>query len=310
MSGDLPAPRLIRQPVKFKYLGGRPPEPPPLVGDGLMHPLGITMLYGSPGIGKGWVACHVIRSLQEEEYKPLILDFEGVTYEWRQRLWGMGIEQIPYYDSSGPLTARMAANIREAMLDVGVTHVFVDSASAAKTLTAEGDAGGQDVTMTLFRTLKLLGTPIFMIGHQGKTGAGPIGSIHFMSQSRLVWHAIGIANGTELEMVKANDRMKMGEKIVFTRVPGIEGRVNVVRGWTLPDEPEPESLTDAIIRIVYASSKSMSPSDVQIVVTHEGVLASVASVTTIMGRLVKDGRLEKAYRGYYRKPNTTPTLGT
>lgn len=304
---ELPASR--RRRLVVQYLGGRPPEPPPLVGDGLMHPLGITLLYGAPGIGKGWIACHVIRSLQEEGYKPLILDFEGVTYEWRQRLWGMGIEQVPYISFSGPLSLSTAGEVNATAEDHDWTHVILDSASAAKAITSEGDAGGQDVTMTLFRTLKMLRVPALMIGHQGKNGTTPIGSIHFISQSRIVWHATGVANGTELEMIKANDRPKLEEHIVFTRVPDGDGRTNVVKGWTLPVEPEPETLTEAIMRVMAGTDKSLTPADVHRTLTLEGNWqTSQASINTQMSKLADKGKLYKPYRGHYRLPTNLPPL--
>lgn len=306
MDNALPPPRLIRQPVKFRYLGAKPKPPLPLVGDGLMHPLAVTLLYGPGGIGKGMVACYLVRALRAEECNPLILDFEGVESEWEFRLNSLGVEAVPYFPVDRALTSIVVADVRAAMAEDAITHIIIDSASAAKGRTTDADSGGQDVTMSLFRMLRSFGAPIFMIGHEGKKGDTPIGSTHFLTQSRLVWRGKGIANGIELQMVKANDRQIEPSPRVFSWI-GNETELDIISGW-LPEE-KPETVTDAILRIVASSDKSLSPSDVQIILGREGSTATLASVNALMGKLVRTGRLEKAYRGRYRNLTNPIPLG-
>ena len=309
MAGDLPPPRLVRQPLKIEYLGAKPSPPPPLDGDGLMHPIGTTLLYGPGGIGKGWVACYLIRALHEEEYNPLILDFEGVRHEWMMRLNWMGVETVPYHAAEGPLTPSMVVGIRDVIEDRRITHIVIDSASAAKQRTAEADSGGQDVTIGMFRLLRSLTVPVFMIAHEGKTGTTPIGSTHFTTQSRLVWRAAGVANGTELRMTKVNDRELDEQPAIFTRVRRPDGIINVIRGWLLPEKPETkiENLADAVMRVMVDEKRSMSAEAIQKILVIEGREVTLSSIATMMRKLLMQGRLQRIGRGKYSvKVETVP----
>lgn len=307
MPNELPRPRLIRQPLQIAYLIGDPPPPVDFHAGGVMHPESITTLYGAGGIGKGWVAAWVYRELVNEGYNPLILDFEGVIGEWWRRLRWMGFrEPIQYYEAERRLTVPMAGDIVETVRQEAITHIILDSASTARSRPTDNDSGGGDATVDMFKGMKSFGCPVLLLAHEPKNGEGPIGSIHFQSQSRLMWRARAVPNGTELRMTKANDVVMSDTPLTFYRVPTPDGGVDVVREWAGAAKVEAETLPSAIMRVMRERDRLMSPTDVQVILTREGMTVSLPLVTTTMGKLLAAKKLARPERGRYNLP--TPDL--
>ena len=63
------------------WMGDRPVPPRPLIGDGLLHPEKVTLLYGTPNSGKGMISLYAIRALIAEGFNPAVLDFENNEFE-------------------------------------------------------------------------------------------------------------------------------------------------------------------------------------------------------------------------------------
>lgn len=273
------------------------------VAGGLMHPESITTLYGAPGIGKGWVSVWAYLQLIFEGYNPLILDFEGVQDEWWRRFRSMGYrEPVAYIEPDSYFTTPYAANIIETVRHNEFTHVIIDSASAARPKLSDNDAGGSDATIAMFKSLKAIDVPILLIAHEGKQANGPIGSIHFRSQSRLVWQAKAIPNGLELRMTKANDVPMSNVPVSFYLVDGVIQRRNeVVEKVSAP------TVTESLINAM-SPSRSWSAEQMQRRLTEEGFDVSLSKVASLMRKMYMDGKLIRVGRGRYAIPPEGDTL--
>lgn len=294
---------------EFEKVGDLPPPPPPLVGGGIMHPQGITLIYGQGGIGKGWIACYAIRALVEEGYHPCILDFEGFRWEWLTRLYWMGIRHedgVGYLTVDGHMSRELSDEVGFALEAEGYTHVILDSVSAARKAAREADSGGGDAAMDLFRSVNHMGKPALMLAHEAKRSAGPIGSVQYTNQSRLVWHATSPSNlSVELAMEKVNDRPHAGKSLTFSWVILPDGATDFVRGG-MTRQPEKaqqeESTTHAILRILKAVDRSMDREQMQKALYDEGREIDVVKVGNIMRLLLREGKVTRVDRGRYAFP--------
>lgn len=273
-----------------------------------MHPDGITILYGQGGVGKGWVACYAITALVAEGYFPCVLDFEGYRYEWLQRLYWMGIREddgVGYLNVDTNLTREVAGEIAEA-LDAGYTHVILDSVSMAKKMSRESDSGGWDVAVDMFRAIKLLERPTLALAHQAKRSTGPIGSVQYTNQARLVWQVTQPSNLlVEARMEKVNDRPRQGKPLTFSWVPGPDGSTDFVRGGQARSdrrEAQEESTGNAILRILKAVDRSMDREQMQTALSEEGREVDIVKVGSLMRELHHKGRLTRVDRGRYAFP--------
>ena len=185
-------------------------EPEPMVAGGLMHPHAVTLIYGQGGIGKGMVALWVIRELRDEGFRPIVIDYESNDWEWKSRAKGMGLIFPVRVPTEGVLTESSARAMAAYFYEEGITHCIIDSATAAKSRAADNDFGAGDSTVEFFRYLRILGIPVLLIGHEGKgQSKTPLGSIHYQTQSRIVYHAEAYGvGGIRLTCIKANDRNK------------------------------------------------------------------------------------------------------
>lgn len=312
MSGDLP--RSVRltpldgrgrlQPKSF--LGERPPRAP-LVAEGLMHPHSTTVIYGHGGVGKGWVAAYAFRALQAEGHNPVIFDMEGVEWEWDERLTGMGCVVLDAYLSiPAPLTVAYAIEVAELAQEYGWTHGILDSASVAKGKTRDADSGGQDAAVALFQNIQLFGIPTLLLAHEAKKGEGPIGSVQYTAQARLVWHATAPTSlTTELRMTKVNDRPLESKSLTFTRhvLPG--GVVDIVRDLGAirkPADAEKESASAAILRLMRERDRSLDAMEIQRFLSDLGYEVPLTSLRVILSRFVRDGKLIRPQVGRYAWP--------
>ena len=291
---------------EHETIGNEPPAPPLLIAGGIMHPNNTTLLYGDSGVGKGWVACWIVRELVREGYNPVILDFENVKYEWMYRLYGMGIrprDGVEWVRVDQSLSMEAARELAWLLFELGSTHVILDSASVARARVGNNDAGGQDATVRLFRAINALDLPTLVLAHRGKDGSkSPIGSMQFLAQARLVWRAEAEGLNTTLYMDMVNDRFKDEHPRPFTRVLLPDGYTDVVEreDISLPRQHNPDSLQERCVDLLRSVNRSMTPSEVQRALPKDGEgYDSLTVITATLTRLVKQGRLIKPKRGYY-----------
>lgn len=278
-----------------------------------MHPSGITTLYGESNVGKGWVACWAIRELLDEGYLPGILDYEMVPWEWMSRLYGMGIRPshgVRLYHVDTALTEKLVESLAEAL---GMTtHLIVDSASAARAMVRDSDAGGQDAAMSIFRALKDLGIPCLLLAHRAKAGgAGPLGSVQYRNQSSMVLRAEAEgAMATKVWVDDVNDRPRPTTPMVFTRVPTEGGYADVMRDYHAPvtQEVVAETLEAAILKTMDRLDRSLAADDVWRELGRDdwrnaaGEAPAPDVVAATMRKLTTKGRLIKVGRGRYATP--------
>jgi hypothetical protein len=292
---------------------GKQPSPPlPLVGGGIMHPEGITIVYGRGGIGKGWIACYAIRALVEEGLRPCVLDFEGFSYEWMQRVYWMGIREtdgVGYIYVDTPLSMPVSNELGYVLETGGYTHVILDSVSMARKIAKDNDSGGADAASELFRAVGRMGKPALMLAHEAKRSAGPIGSVQYTNLSRLVWHASQSDKAVvQIEMEKANDRPRVGD-MLFRWVSLPEGADFVRAGVAKMPEKEAaeESLSVSIVRILKYEERSLDREQMQRLLADEGREVDLVKVGTLMRKLYMTGRLVRVDRGRYAFPQAEQT---
>ena len=184
-----------------------------------MHPKAITLIYGHGGIGKGMLALWVIRELRDEGFYPIVLDYEFNDWEWKSRARSMGLVFPVRVPTEGILTESSAQQMAEYFHDHEITHCIIDSATAAKARATDNDFGAGDSTVEFFRYMRLLRVPVLLIGHEAKStgkNSTPLGSVHFITQSRIVYHAeANGVSGIRLTCIKANDRDKSDLHFAF-----------------------------------------------------------------------------------------------
>ena len=179
-------------------LYGDPPEPliPPF-----LTPEGATVLYGPGGVGKGLVACWLIKKLVEASHVVLVIDYEGQEREWGSRLRWLGmtnneLRQVHYLapygpdwtERTGPLS-QVVDLIERKATDVDATFVVADSYSMA---TSNGDSmGGEAGAKEYFGALQRIALPSLTIAHVTGTAerfpAKPFGSVAVHNRARETW---------------------------------------------------------------------------------------------------------------------------
>ena len=179
-------------------LHGSPP-------DQLVHPFltpdGATCLYGKGGVGKGLLACWLMRELVRTGHMVMIIDFEGHEREWGSRLRGLGLtdEELGRIHYRAPFgddwTARrgsladVADLVREDRERVGATILMVDSYTPA---TSTGDTmGGAPAAQEYFGALVRIGLPSLTIAHvrgdSERFPDRPFGSVFVHNLARETW---------------------------------------------------------------------------------------------------------------------------
>jgi Fe2+ transport system protein FeoA len=295
--------RLIVSPMAFKEMGGPPPPFLPLMGDGIVHPTKITLMYGRGGIGKGWVACYIARALRDEGRRVLIVDVEGQEYEWTTRLYGMGVrfgDEI-WYCNPGPLNREVARQIGEHETD----YIILDSASAARKSLTDNDQGGADAANALFANIVSIGLPALVIAHEAKAGKGPIGSVQYTNVPRLVYRAEAEGMDTVLHMEKVNDRPMEDKPLTFSRAI-TPGGVDVIRDYREvvreSKQPEKESVSQAILKLLKDRDRSLDADEIQRYLDDLGHEVSMTSLRAILSRFVRDGKVIRPTKGKYAWP--------
>jgi hypothetical protein len=292
-------------------VGEKPETPLPLQGDGIMHPHGVTLIYGEGGIGKGMISIHVIKHLIAEGHTPLVLDYEQNLWEWKHRAYAAHI----FFDvaqPSGHLTATSVGPLLLEMAERNITHLVIDSASAAREKVSENDAGGADTTLAMYAVMQKLGVPILLIGHMAKSASKknptPMGSTHYVTQSRLVYHATGGDGKVSIKCQKANDRDRQRLSFDFNirNKTTPEGEMLVIeKAGPAGIKVKAATHADRILEVVILGAE-YRVSDVVKLLSDADVEIDPDTLRTVMDRMVKDGFAYKEGRGIYIfKPNIT-----
>jgi AAA domain-containing protein len=288
------------------YIAGlEPTEPEPMVAGGLMHPKAITLIYGQGGIGKGMIALWVIRELRDEGLRPIVLDYESNDWEWNTRARGMGLRFPVRVPTEGVLTESAARAMAAYFYEEGVTHCIVDSATAAKSRAADNDFGAADSTIEFFRYLRILGVPVLLIGHEGKAqNKTPLGSVHFQTQSRIVYHAEAYGvGGIRLTCVKANDRNKSDLHFAF-KIVREEGHFFDVDiddfGMSKVPEAKKPTMPQALLEAMQAT-KVYSIDELVALIGYTG---NRQSFYMMLGRMVTAKDVVRTTKGNYQKVST------
>jgi hypothetical protein len=180
------------------------PSPPQLL-DPYLPPKGVTLIYGTGGVGKGFVSLYFAKQLVRMHFHVAILDYEDHEEEWRGRAEAMGftdadLHMVTYYSPFGDRwpsdlkrgsLVRVAGPLRTEFDDPDsyVDYVVVDSFATATE--ASESMGGQRDALDLFKGLKVLGRPALVIAHVSgaseKFPAKPFGSVQVHNQARMTW---------------------------------------------------------------------------------------------------------------------------
>lgn len=308
MHGDKPKLSVVSSsPVEFDWVGDDPGAPLPLVGDSLVHPYAFTLMYGRPSIGKGMLALHAIRSLISEGYNPVVFDWEANLWEWRQRAFATGL-RFPVYSPTHRLNMLDALQLGEAVAHHGFTHCFVDSASRAAPRGKANDFGGTESTVDFFGALAQIGIPTFIIAHEGKSENGPLGSTHWTSVPRLVFHGTSPKYG-QLRVVceKYSDGDKTKYHGSFT-ISAHGNAINIVRDKIEVVMPDKQISQDERILAIMLPTLWYTAKEVADRVNIDGGTEISEDVArSVLSRLMGKGLVNRVGRGKYVKaePNLT-----
>jgi hypothetical protein len=176
-------------------------SPPDQLAGPFLTPEGATIVYGKGGVGKGVLACFLIKQVVEAGHVVLVVDFEGHEREWGSRLRGLGLtdDQLGHIHYRAPFgddwTARrgslsdVAQLLRDDRDRVAATLLVVDSYTAA---TSTGDTmGGSPAAQEYFGALALIGVPSLTIAHvrgdSPRFADRPFGSVFVHNLARETW---------------------------------------------------------------------------------------------------------------------------
>lgn len=176
--------------------------PHPLVGEFLTSE-GVTVLYGSRGVGKSYLALYFAWELAKKGERVLILDFEFHPSEWTNRVKAAHVperdqgfilwcspDSDEWTNPRGTLK-EIAPYLAKDIAELGITYVILDSFSTS-TSTGEG-MGGQKPAVEFFDGIKELGIDqhVLVLAHTrsdaGNWPTSPWGSSHTGNQAREMW---------------------------------------------------------------------------------------------------------------------------
>ena len=174
-----------------------------LLAEPFIAPMGITVIYGRGGTGKGVTATWLIARHVRDGGRAYILDYENHQEEWAERFRALGLTddelraiayRTPYGDhwpadtGRGPLL-RIADYVRDDAAAFGASLVVIDSYTTA---TSTGDAnGGADAAQEFATAASRIAVPSLVLAHVPKLAerfpAFPFGSVFAHNLARMTW---------------------------------------------------------------------------------------------------------------------------
>jgi replicative DNA helicase len=194
------------------------------------HP---TVLYGSPGGGKSyiaeWIACLLLSGARSavpgievrgKIKTALYLDYEGseAAFRWRAKAihdgTGLSSSGMRYRRCSRSLVADVE-QLQKALMDEPADLIVVDSLALA----AGGDLNASQGPLDFYSALRSLGGTALIIGHSPKSTANTAhaslyGSIFFTALPRAVWQlrADGEENQAEIKVAIFQEKVNYGPR--------------------------------------------------------------------------------------------------
>lgn len=259
--------RQRRNETTWRTLADIPDDPPLPLLLGMIEPHGPTLLYGSPGVGKGmtgaWIACEA----QRLGMQPLVYDAERREREWSRRVSGLGgdrsrVTYVTPADLGRSYAGRPLWDAAEAIDSIvkttGSDLLVVDSVLPAVGVGEERLRSDAQAPYLYVAALDALGVPSLSFGHppKGQPEGEPFGSFAWVAAMRLTW--LGTRGESEAHVVRWRVR-KRNERghvpgVLLTFTYGEDGRPSEVtreddegttREWLLHAlARSPRSVTD------------------------------------------------------------------
>lgn len=292
---------------KWRTLDRISDEPPRDLLLGMFEPDGQTLVYGSPGVGKGTSAAYWSCELQKLGMRVGIFDPERRPREWSRRTAGLGGDrsQIIYIDPTDlgrkyvgrPLWDAEPA-LRAIVRNAGVDLLFIDSILPAIGVGEERLRSDAQAPYLYVGALDALGIPSVSLGHppKGQPEGEPYGSMAWLGAMRLTW--LGTSGERDGHQVRWRPR-KRNERghisgVLLTILYGSDGRpCEVIREDD--EESTREWLLAALIRaprtIVELADEMLEQADEA--PSAETVRRTEERLGRTMRRLAHDGFVAK-----------------
>lgn len=163
-------------------------------------PKGLSVVYGSSGVGKGVLTSHDLIGLVELGHQPILVDYESHADEYSRRLTALGGEAVAskvlvvtpldrehWHGPSGPLWD-IAPTLRDLVVEYDRTVMVVDSLGPA----CMGMGMNDPETPQRFTEATQAICPVTIaIGQVNRAGdlSAPYGSVFWRYWSRAMWSA-------------------------------------------------------------------------------------------------------------------------
>lgn len=233
---------------------------------GALEPLGPTLAYAAPGVGKGtsgaWIVCQAMAA----GMRPAIFDAERRPREWSRRVSGLGGDRsrVVYLEPTdlGPKLAgrpfwEQAEDVARIVAAAGCDLFLLDSLLPASGIGEERLRSDAQAPFLFVSALDSLAVPSLAFGHppKGAPEGDPFGSMAWLAAFRLTWlgtTAEGEGHRIRWRPRKRNERGHI-PGFLLTVTYGDDGRPCAVE--RADDE---ESTRDWILAVLVAGPRSLA----------------------------------------------------